>query len=160
MATRFPPETGIGRRGVPAPAGGTGSTGHLPPLQAGGIREDSGFGPSKPAAMHPEMAEGVRLFAEAKWWHAHEAWEQVWLQRPDTPEGRSCRALIQLAAALVQTRRRNARGALGLLERALPHLPPGFAATAERLDHVLRQGRIPDLVLAAAPGLAQGVLPE
>lgn len=110
--------------------------------------------------MDPELAEGVRLFAEAKWWHAHEAWEGVWLQRPDSPEGRACRALIQLAAALVQTRRGNARGALGLLERALPHLPDGFRDTAARLQARLRAGRCPDLVLASAPGLMRGVLPE
>lgn len=107
--------------------------------------------------MHPDLAEGTRLFAEAKWWHAHEAWERAWLEGPDRAD---CRALIQLAAALVQTRRRNARGALGILERALPHLAGDFRRTAERLQAMLREGRYPDLVLAAAPGLLQGVVPE
>lgn len=107
--------------------------------------------------MDPELAEGTRLFAEAKWWHAHEAWEEAWRRDPGRAE---CRALIQLAAALVQTRRGNARGALGILERALPHLPDGFRHTAQRLQAMLRRGRFPDLVLASAPGLRHGEVPE
>lgn len=107
--------------------------------------------------MQPELAEGARLFAEAKWWHAHEAWEEVWRRQP---EGSECRALIQLAAALVQARRRKAGGALGILERALPHLRGDFRQTGERLQAMLREGRFPDLVLAAAPGLLHGVVPE
>lgn len=53
--------------------------------------------------------EGVRLFNEGHYWHAHEQWEQCWL----ASEGRDAlfyKAIIQAAAALVKWQQGNARG--------------------------------------------------
>lgn len=53
--------------------------------------------------------EGVRLFNEGAFWHAHEQWETCWLvvQEPDTT---FYQGLIQTAAALVHWQRGNLRG--------------------------------------------------
>ncbi|MBX2991277.1 MAG: DUF309 domain-containing protein [Bacteroidetes bacterium] len=45
-----------------------------------------------------EYEEGWRLFNERQFWHAHEAWENVWRRRPE--ESRIFfQGIIQLAAA-------------------------------------------------------------
>jgi predicted metal-dependent hydrolase len=45
-----------------------------------------------------DFNRGIHLFNERKFWHAHEAWEQVWRRHPED----SClfiQGLIQMAAA-------------------------------------------------------------
>ncbi len=47
--------------------------------------------------------EGIDLFNASKYWYAHEAWEQVWLDMPDDESGDAeiiLRGMIQLAAAM------------------------------------------------------------
>ena len=53
--------------------------------------------------------EGLRLFNEGQFWHAHEAWEALWLQSSD-PRRQFVQGLIQVAAALVHWQRGNLRG--------------------------------------------------
>jgi hypothetical protein len=45
-----------------------------------------------------DFKRGIRLFNEGRFWHAHEAWEQVWRRHPE--DGRLfIQGLIQMAAA-------------------------------------------------------------
>jgi predicted metal-dependent hydrolase len=65
--------------------------------------------------------EGVRLFNQGAFWHAHEQWEQCWLavQEPDTT---FYQGLIQAAAALVHWQRGNLRGLQRNWAKARPKL--------------------------------------
>jgi predicted metal-dependent hydrolase len=66
---------------------------------------------------------GITLFNQGHYWHAHEAWELVWLAL-DGPDRRGLQGLIQTAAALVHWQRGNPRG-LGLnWAKARPKLLP------------------------------------
>lgn len=47
------------------------------------------------------LDEGIRLFNAGKHWHAHEAWEHLWL-RLDGEDKRFVQGLIMAAAMLVQ----------------------------------------------------------
>lgn len=68
-----------------------------------------------------DFDKGVRLFNQARFWEAHEAWEAVWLRHPE--DGRFfIQGLIQLAAAYHQLRRRIYRGFLIHLRRAQERL--------------------------------------
>ena len=68
-----------------------------------------------------DFHRGVRLFNQARFWEAHEAWEAVWLRHPE--DGRFfIQGLIQLAAAYHQLRRRIYRGFLIHLRRAQERL--------------------------------------
>lgn len=55
------------------------------------------------------FAEGVRLFNEGHYWHAHEQWERCWLVAEGEDE-RFYKAIIQAAAALVKWQQGNSRG--------------------------------------------------
>ena len=39
---------------------------------------------------------GLTLYAAGDHWHAHEAWEALWLRRKDASEGDYLRAFIQV----------------------------------------------------------------
>lgn len=69
-----------------------------------------------------EFAHGVELFNAAKFWHAHEAWEQVWKRHAEDSRI-FIQGLIQMAAAyhaLVEKRRYT--GTLNNFEKALMRL--------------------------------------
>jgi len=66
---------------------------------------------------------GVALFNAARYWHAHEAWEEVWLAA-DPDEKPFFQGLIQIAAGLLHLERRNARGARNKLAEGLARLEP------------------------------------
>jgi uncharacterized protein len=76
--------------------------------------------------LDPEMADelfrrGVALFNGVRYWHAHEAWEELWRAAPD--EDRDFyQGLIQVAAGLLHLQRRNARGARNKLREGLERL--------------------------------------
>jgi len=76
-----------------------------------------------------EYERGWRLFNEQEYWHAHEAWENVWKRRPE--ESRIFfQGIIQLAAALhlLMVKRRYG-GMMGNFEKAEKKLrlfPPCF----------------------------------
>ena len=68
-----------------------------------------------------DFHRGIRLFNQARFWEAHEAWEAVWLRHPE--DGRFfIQGLIQAAAAYHQLRRRIYRGFLIHLRRAQDRL--------------------------------------
>lgn len=82
--------------------------------------------------------EGVALFNAGRYWDAHEAWEEIWLQSAgDARLG--LQALIQMAAAFYHIERENFRGAARL-----------FAAAADKLERTSE----------AFPGLDQKELIE
>ena len=78
------------------------------------------------------LAEGLRLYNAADFFHAHEAWESVWLHAPQ-PEKLFLQALIQVTVAHHHLQRHNAVGATRLLTAALRKLepyPPDFGHIA------------------------------
>jgi predicted metal-dependent hydrolase len=77
--------------------------------------------PKEPATSNPHLAEGVALFNEGKYWHAHEAWERDWLVATGD-EKLFLQGLIQLAAGYHHVRRGTFKGALSLLGKALTKL--------------------------------------
>ncbi len=112
-------------------------------------------------ALDPERAEetfrrGVALFNGVRYWHAHEAWEELWRAAPE--EDRDFyQGLIQLAAGLLHLQRRNARGARNKLREGLEKLRP-FMPThrgifvnelvnkAQRTLNELESGYLPYLI--------------
>lgn len=67
--------------------------------------------------------KGITLFNQGLYWHAHEAWEAIWLET-DPPEKQFVQALIQVAAAWHHVQKGNRRGAVRLARRALALLEP------------------------------------
>lgn len=53
---------------------------------------------------------GIALFNDAKFWHAHEEWEQAWLATSDPQIKLFYKGIIQTAAALVHWQKGNPRG--------------------------------------------------
>ena len=60
----------------------------------------------------PHYQQGIDLFNRGQFWHAHEAWETLWLTAHE-PVRQFIQGLIQTAAALVHWERGNRFG-LGL----------------------------------------------
>ena len=60
--------------------------------------------------LSPHYIEGVRLFNEQQFWHAHEAWEDAWKAERDPALRLFYKGIIQTAAALVHWQRGNPRG--------------------------------------------------
>jgi predicted metal-dependent hydrolase len=70
-----------------------------------------------PSGLHPSFHEGVQLFNAQKFWHAHEAWERIWLVAHGD-EKTFLQGLIQLAAAYHHVQRGTFRGAVRLFDAA------------------------------------------
>jgi predicted metal-dependent hydrolase len=71
--------------------------------------------------MTGQLAEGITLFNDQKFWHAHEAWERDWLVA-DGDEKIFLQGLIQLAAAYHHVQRRTYSGGVRLFDAALEKL--------------------------------------
>ena len=69
------------------------------------------------------VVRGVELFNEKKFWHAHEAWEEIWL-KTEGDDRQFLQGLIQLAAAYHHVQRGTLRGAVRLFDAALRRLEP------------------------------------
>jgi predicted metal-dependent hydrolase len=85
------------------------------------------------------LLEGIALFNDQKFWHAHEAWERDWLVAVGE-EKLFLQGLIQLAAAYHHVQRRTYRGGVRLFDAALEKLsrvPAGFSGV-DRGDAVAR----------------------
>ena len=81
---------------------------------------------ARPLADVPALvAEGARLFNEARYWHAHEAWEEGWhaLRAAERPRTAAfLQGLILATAALENLRRGKADGFRRQLAQGLHHL--------------------------------------
>ena len=81
-----------------------------------------------PGTSTANLAEGIALFNDRKFWHAHEAWERDWL----LAEGKArlfLQGLIQIAAAYHHVQRGTFSGAVRLFDAALEklsHAESGF----------------------------------
>jgi len=73
--------------------------------------------------MNASLAQGIVLFNEQRFWHAHEAWEALWLVATGD-EKRFLQGLIQLAAAYHHVQRGTYRGGVRLFDAALEKLAP------------------------------------
>jgi predicted metal-dependent hydrolase len=85
-------------------------------------REPNDLGSSL-IAHRSSLEEGVALFNAQRFWHAHEAWERIWL----AAEGKDktfLQGLIQLAAAYHHVQRGTFRGGVRLFDAALSKLAP------------------------------------
>ena len=70
-----------------------------------------------------DLGEGVALFNAQRFWHAHEAWERMWLVA-EGDEKIFLQGLIQLAAAYHHVQRGTFRGGVRLFDAALSKLAP------------------------------------
>ena len=69
-----------------------------------------------------DFNRGIQLFNAGKFWHAHEAWEQVW-RRHHEESRLFIQGLIQMAAAFhLMIEKRRLAGALSNFEKALTRL--------------------------------------
>lgn len=72
----------------------------------------------------PQIKRGVELFNATEFWHAHEAWEEIWLGAAGE-EKQFLQGLIQLAAAYHHVKRGSSpKGAVRLFDAALGRLGP------------------------------------
>jgi predicted metal-dependent hydrolase len=102
--------------------------------------------PDLPEEGRLSLLEGVARFNAGAFWHAHEAWERVWLAMPDGPEGDGeiiLRGMIQLAAALHLLGAGRLDGAASNFRKAASKLalaPPRFLGIAmDRLAELARR---------------------
>ncbi len=79
---------------------------------------------SERAADQKDLERGMDLFNAGEYWHAHEAWETVWLRRRHLPDKLFFKGLIQLAAAHHQRTHGRYTGFLIHLDRAQNKLTP------------------------------------
>jgi predicted metal-dependent hydrolase len=77
--------------------------------------------PLDPAHADETFRRGVALFNGVRYWHAHEAWEELWRAAPDE-ERDFYQGLILLAAGLLHLQRRNPRGARNKLREGIERL--------------------------------------
>ncbi len=98
---------------------------------------------------HP-LAAGVTLFNSGTYWHAHEAWEDVW-RASGEPQATLLKGLIQTAAALVHWQRGNRVG----LERNYAKARPKLLASRDAAPELDVTG----LVAAMDAFLADGGAP-
>lgn len=80
------------------------------------------------------IEKGVALFNDREFWHAHEAWEAIWLKATGE-EKVFLQGLIQLAAAYHHVQRGTFSGGVRLFDAALRKLEP-FAGDYLGIDRV------------------------
>ena len=82
-----------------------------------------------------EWLHGCEDFDAGRYWHAHEAWEGMWLglKSEGNLMGEPVRGLIQIAAMLFQHERGRVRGIVNLWNKALPRLE-GWGTSLGHVD--------------------------
>ncbi|HEU5014500.1 MAG TPA: DUF309 domain-containing protein [Roseiflexaceae bacterium] len=88
--------------------------------------------PHHSAFITQHFLEGIRLFNEQAFWHAHEQWETCWRESVE-PESTFYKGIIQTAAALVHWQRGNPRGLWRNWFKARPKLI-ALPATMQGID--------------------------
>jgi predicted metal-dependent hydrolase len=74
-----------------------------------------------PAPYATKFLEGVEHFNALEFWHAHESWEELWLEA-ETDVEQFLQGMIQLAAAYHHLKRGTYRGGVRLFDAALRRL--------------------------------------
>jgi hypothetical protein len=97
------------------------------------------------------LSEAQRLLDDAKPFHAHEVFEDVW-KATDGPEGELWRGLAQLAVGLTHALRGNAAGAVALLRRGAGAIGP----FREAPPHDIAVGELIGWAEGVATGLERG----
>jgi predicted metal-dependent hydrolase len=69
------------------------------------------------AALHPQAAEGLRLFNAGKYFEAHEALEEAWNEEKG-PVRELYRGILQIAVVYLHITRRNYNGAIKVYGRS------------------------------------------
>jgi predicted metal-dependent hydrolase len=118
------------------------------------------------AAMSEEelLQLGIDLHNAGHYWHAHEAWEAVWLDAPERLRA-FYQGLIQLTAAFVHVVRNEYPGAVRLLEAAIaklkryPDAYQGVALAELVADAVAAHQRLLDLGERGLPDFDPALIP-
>jgi predicted metal-dependent hydrolase len=71
---------------------------------------------------------GVELFNTARYWEAHEVWEEEWKPDRSGPDAGFYKGLIQVAAGCLHYTRRNRRGAVNKWRSGAGYLRPYLPA--------------------------------
>jgi hypothetical protein len=105
-----------------------------------------------------DFRRGELLYAEGKYWDAHEAWEIVWNRETDAARRDLVQGLILIAAAVhkLLVMKRPDR-APGMIERAIAKLAP-LPATFEGIDVATLRARATSWGLAVTAAHAAGTL--
>jgi predicted metal-dependent hydrolase len=96
-----------------------------PPARPGLIRQgdrDKAYRPLPIDERRTAFDEGLRLYAEGRFFDAHEALEPAWMGSDDLAERALHQGLIKVAAAYVHAERGNPPGIVRNLEGARRHL--------------------------------------
>jgi len=112
----------------------------------------------RPEVYDARYLEGVRLFNAGDFWHAHEAWEGLWLDCAPA-DRRFYQGLIQAAASRYHASNGNSVGESRLQASALSKLAD-YPSRHRGLDlnafrRVLETGGIPVIVLDPAPEVSE-----
>ncbi len=100
-----------------------------------------------------DLVEGIRLFNDGKFWHAHEAWEEVWRRKAGEWDA-FFKGIIQAAAAFHKMGEGSLKGTRIHLDRSITKLRPcapeflGIKIAAllrdlERCRDEIERGRFP-----------------
>jgi predicted metal-dependent hydrolase len=73
--------------------------------------------------LHPSAQKGVELFNKRKYWEAHEALEQAWLEETG-PSRHLYKGILQAGVTYLQIERRNFIGMAKMYERCRKWLAP------------------------------------
>jgi len=130
---------------------------HVPGLTPHPLREPGGHQCSaRRLSAEEALDHGRELFEARYWWEAHEAWERAWnVWGPETPRGRTVKAWILLAGALLVLHRGYWRGAHTLARKAVALLRSPDAETLAGVEPAPLASRIEAAVL---PVRAQATL--
>lgn len=88
--------------------------------------------------MTPDLGPGAQLLATARFFEAHEVWEECWREMPHGEHRRAVQGLIHLAVALEHRRRGNLRSAAGQWKKSQDKLAHGCAGAPFDVAAVLR----------------------
>ena len=73
--------------------------------------------------LHRKAEEGIRLFDDKEYWHAHEALEEAWLDEPG-PARHLYKGILQAGVAYLQVQRSNFVGVMKMHRRSQVWLNP------------------------------------
>jgi uncharacterized protein len=75
------------------------------------------------------LEEGLLLFNQAKFYEAHEVWEDLWRATTEPSQRACCQGLIQAAVGLHHLSRGNKTGAQSQLQKSIRNLQAGGSVT-------------------------------